>query len=36
MITGPLDGGPATQFLAEIKNQIEILSPELLNRHFNQ
>ena len=25
-----LDGGPATQFLAEIKNQIEILSPELL------
>ena len=25
-----LDGGPATQFLAEIKNQIEILSPDLL------
>jgi pyruvate dehydrogenase E2 component (dihydrolipoamide acetyltransferase) len=25
-----IDGGPATQFLAEIKNQIEILSPELL------
>ncbi len=25
-----LDGGPATQFLAEIKNQVEILSPELL------
>jgi len=25
-----LDGGPATQFLAEIKNQVEKLSPELL------
>ena len=25
-----LDGGPATQFLAEIKNQIEKLGPELL------
>ena len=25
-----LDGGPATQFLAEIRNQIEKLSPELL------
>ena len=25
-----LDGGPATMFLAEIKNQIEKLSPELL------
>jgi len=25
-----IDGGPATQFLAEIKNQIEKLSPELL------
>jgi len=25
-----LDGGPATQFLAEIKNQVELLSPELL------
>jgi pyruvate dehydrogenase E2 component (dihydrolipoamide acetyltransferase) len=25
-----IDGGPATQFLAEIKNQIEILSPNLL------
>ncbi len=25
-----IDGGPATQFLAEIKNQVELLSPELL------
>ena len=25
-----IDGGPATQFLAEIKNQVEKLSPELL------
>jgi len=27
-----IDGGPATQFLAEIKNQIEQLSPELLEK----
>jgi len=25
-----IDGGPATQFLSEIKNQVEILSPDLL------
>ena len=25
-----IDGGPATQFLAEIKNQVEALSPDLL------
>ncbi|MCK5136727.1 MAG: 2-oxo acid dehydrogenase subunit E2 [Bacteroidales bacterium] len=32
-----LDGGPATQFLAEIKNQIEKLSPELLSyKRLNQ